>query len=355
MSRRYRVIVWGTGNVGVPALRIVLANPALQLAGVIVSNPAKVGRDAGELCDRAPTGVCATDDVDAAFAAGADAVAYCASGDFRPSEALDDIERCLRAGLNVVSTSVYPLYDPHSAPAELRDRIGAACAAGNASIFVSGVDPGFINDVIPLLLTGLCERVDEIRAFELFNYATYAQPDAVRNLVGMGQPMDATPPMLTPGVPTMVWGGAIRLMARGLGLVLDEIRERVVKRALPRTVMTQLGQFDAGTMGAFRLEIEGIVAGRALLVVDHVTRIVNDIAPEWPKPKGDGAHGVIITGRPNLTVSFDPEDDAGSAAGGGNTTAAARIVNAIPFVCDAPAGMLDALQVPLPIGRGLVG
>lgn len=351
----HRVIVWGTGNVGVPALRIVLSNPALQLAGVVVSNPAKVGRDAGELCGRPPTGVRATNDVDAAFAAGADAVAYCASGDFRPTEALDDIERCLRAGLNVVSTSVYPLYDPTSAPDDLRERIGAACAAGDASIFVSGVDPGFINDVVPLLLSGLCERIDEIRAFELFNYSSYAQPDAVRNLVGMGQPMDATPPMLTPGVPTMVWGGPIRLMARGLGLELDDIRETVVKRALPTTVTTQLGRFDAGTMGAFRLEIEGIVGGRPLLVVDHVTRIVNDVAPEWPKPAGDGAHGVRITGKPNLTVTFDPEDDEGSAAGGGNTTAAARIVNAIPFVCAAPAGMLDALHVPLPIGRGLVG
>ncbi len=350
----HRAIVWGTGNVGVPALRIVLSNPALALAGVIVSNPAKVGKDAGELCGLPPTGVRATNDVAAAFAAGADAVAYCASGDFRPTEALDDVERCLRAGLNVVSTAIYPLYDPTSAPADMRERIGAACDAGNASIFVSGIDPGYVNDIVPLLLSGLCARVDEIRAFELFNYSTYAQPEAVRNLVGMGQPMDATPPMLTPGVPTMVWGGPIRLMARGLGLELDEIRERVEKRALPRTVETQLGRFDEGTMGAFRLEIEGIVRGKALLVVDHVTRIVNDIAPEWPTPRGDGAHGVILKGQPNLTVTFEPEDDEGSAAGGGNTTAAARIVNAIPFVCAAAPGMLDALQVPLAIGRGIV-
>jgi hypothetical protein len=351
----HRVIVWGTGNVGVPALRIVVSNPGLELAGVIVSNPAKVGKDAGELCGLPSTGVRATNDVAAAFARGADAVAYCASGDFRPTEAIDDIERCLRAGLNVVSTAVYPLYDPLSAPEDLRARIGDACRSGNASIFVSGIDPGFINDVVPLLLAGLCERVDEIRAFELFNYSSYQQPDAVRNLVGLGQPMDATPPMLAPGVPTMVWGGSIRLMARGLGLEVQEIRERVVKRALPQTVTTQLGRFDEGTMGAFRLEIEGVVAGKPLLVIDHVTRIVNDIAPEWPKPKGDGAHGVKLTGRPNLTVTFDPEDDTGSAAGGGNTTAAARIVNAIPFVCAAPPGMLDALQVPLPVGRGAVG
>lgn len=350
----HRVIVWGTGNVGVPALRIVLSNPALELAGVIVSSPAKVGKDAGELCGRPATGVRATSDVAAALASGADAVAYCASGDFRPTEAVDDIERCLRAGLNVVSTAVYPLYDPTSAPEDLRQRITAACVAGNASIFVSGIDPGFVNDILPVLLAGLCERVDEIRAFELFNYSSYAQEEAVRNLVGMGQPMDATPPMLIPGVPTMVWGGAIRLMARGLGLEVEEIRETLEKRALPRTVETQLGRFDAGTMGAFRLEIQGIVNGRPLLVIDHVTRIVNDIAPEWPMPKGDGAHGVKLTGRPNLTVTFDPEDEDGSAAGGGNTTAAARIVNAIPFVCAATPGMLDALDVPLARGRGLV-
>ena len=351
----HRVIVWGTGNVGVPALRIVLSNPALELAGVIVSNPAKVGKDAGELCGRPATGVRATSDVAAALAVGADAVAYCASGDFRPTEATGDIERCLRAGLNVVSTAIYPLYDPTSAPEELRERIAAACAAGNASIFVSGIDPGFVNDIVPVLLAGLCERVDEIRAFELFNYSSYAQEEAVRNLVGMGQPMDATPPMLIPGVPTMVWGGAIRLMARGLGLELEDIRETLEKRALPHTVETRLGRFDAGTMGAFRLEIQGIVAGRPLLVIDHVTRIVNAVAPEWPRPNGDGAHGVKPTGLPNLPVTFDPEDEEGSAAGGGNTTAAARIVNAIPFVCAAPAGMLDALQVPLATGRGLVG
>jgi hypothetical protein len=73
------------------------------------------------------------------------------------------------------------------------------------------------------MLSGLCERIDEIRAFELFDYSTYDQPDAVRQLIGFGMPMDSVPPMLTPWVPTMVWGGVIRMMARGLGVALDDI------------------------------------------------------------------------------------------------------------------------------------
>lgn len=349
------VIVWGTGNIGKAALRTVVSNPALRLAGVVVSTPEKVGLDAGRICGLENVGVSATNDVDAALAGGADAVAYCASGDFRPDDALRDIERCLEAGKNVVSTSVYPLYDPTSAPEEIRKRMEAACRKGGASCFVSGIDPGFINDVVPLALSGLCEEIHEIRAYELFNYAYYAVEEAVRNLVGMGQPMDTVPPMISPGVPTMVWGGVVRMMARGLGVELQEIRETVERRALERTVINQLGAFESGTQGAFRFEVQGIVDGKAKLVVEHVTRIDDNVAPDWPRPRqGSGEHGVRLKGSPNIALSIEAEDARGDRAVGGNATAAARIVNSIPFVCAAEPGLLDALSVPLQIGRGLL-
>ena len=347
----YKTVVWGTGNVGQPALRAVLANPDLELAGVIVSNPAKEGRDAGELCGRPPTGVRASRDVDAVLAAGVQAVAYCASGDFRPEEALADIEKCLRAGINVVSTSVYPLYDPASAPDDLRRRMEEACRAGKSSCFVSGIDPGFVNDVFPLLLSGLCADIEEIRAFEWFNYAYYDAEDAVRNLVGFGQPMENVPLMISPGVPTMVWGGVLRLLARGLGVELEEIREVVDRRPLPHRVTNQLGAFEEGTLGAFRFELQGMVGGVARLVVEHVTRISDDVAPDWPRAEGSGAHGVRIKGSPNVELRIEAEEQAGDRASGGNATAAARIVNAIPSVCQASPGLLDALSVPLPNGR----
>jgi hypothetical protein len=356
MSRR--VIVWGTGNVGKAALRTVAADPALELVGVIVSNPEKVGRDAGALAELPyALGVTATDDVAAALARGADAVAYCASGDFRPDAALADVERCLRAGCSVVSTALYPLYDPTSAPEDLRRRMEDACRAGKASLFVSGIDPGFINDVVPILVSGLCQEIDEIRAFEIFNYELYAQPDAVRHLVGFGQPLDGVPPMVAPGVPTMVWGGQIRLLARGLGLALDEIREVVERRPLARDVTNRLGLFAAGTQGALRFEVQGWIAGEPRIVIEHVTRITDDPAldpaGDWPRVDGGSAHGVRITGRPSLTLTIEAEDEHGDRAGGGNATAACRIVRAIPFVCAAEPGLLDALAVPLAPGRGV--
>ena len=114
----------------------------------------------------------------------------------------------------------------------------AAIADGGGSLFVSGIDPGWGNDILPVLASGLASTIEQVRCQEIFDYSTYDQPDSVRFLVGMGQPMDEVPPMVAPTIPTMVWGGQLRLMARALGVELDDIVETVDRRALDDTVET---------------------------------------------------------------------------------------------------------------------
>ncbi|NUK58288.1 NAD(P)H-dependent amine dehydrogenase family protein [Streptomyces lunaelactis] len=352
-------VVWGTGNVGRAAIRAVEAHPALNLASVLVHNPDKVGRDAGDLggldCE---LGVAATDDIDAVLAAGPPAVVYAASGDIRPDEALDDIVRAVRAGAVVVTPALYPLYDQRNAPPEFRDPVLAAIGDGSGSLFVSGVDPGWGNDVLPLLISGLGSTVDAIRCQEIFDYSTYEQEHSVRYLVGMGQPMDYEPMMLLPSIPTMVWGGQIRLMARALGVELDEIRETLERRPLDATVTTRtMGEFEAGTQGAVRFEVQGIVEGEPRIVIEHVTRIHASCAPDWPTPPGggDGAHRVIIEGRPRIEVSVEATDEGENRSAGGNATAVGRLVSAIDWLVDAEPGLYDALDVPLRPAVGKLG
>ncbi|MET9696446.1 dihydrodipicolinate reductase [Streptomyces sp. NPDC006529] len=351
-------VVWGTGNVGRAAIRAVEAHPALKLAAVLVHDPAKVGRDAGELAglDRA-LGVPATDDTAAVLAAGHRAVVYAASGDVRPDGALDDIVRAVRSGAVVVSPALYPLYDHRSAPPEFRDPVLAAVAGGGGSFFASGVDPGWGNDVLPLLISGLGTTVDAIRCQEIFDYSTYDQPDSVRNLVGMGMPMDVEPMMLVPSVPTMVWGGQIRMMARALGVELDEIRETSQRRALETTVRTAtMGEFEAGTQGAIRFEVQGIVEGEPRIVIEHVTRIHPSCAPDWPTPPdGAGAHRVVIEGRPRIEVTIECTDEGENRSAGGNATAVGRLVGAIDWLVAADPGLYDALDVPLRPAVGRLG
>jgi len=345
-------VVWGTGNVGRAAIRAVAAHPLLELSGVIVHASAKVGVDAGVLAglDGVELGVSATDDASSVLATNPQALVYAASGDIRPDDALADICRALRAGAVVVTPSVYPLYDPRNAPDAIRTAVDDAIKEGGGALFVSGVDPGWGNDVLPLLMSGLGHTIDVVRCQEIFDYSAYDQPDSVRYLVGMGQPMDYDPPMVAATVPTMVWGGQIRLMARALGVELEDIREVVERRPLDEAVSTKnMGEFDAGTQGALRFEVQGIVAGLPRIVVEHVTRIHPSCAPDWPMPPdgGDGAHRVIIEGQPRIEVTLTASDEDASAAAGGNATAVGRLVNAIDWLADAAPGVYDALDIPL--------
>jgi hypothetical protein len=239
---------------GATAIRSAVAFPGLQLTGVITSSPDKDGRDAATFARlNSETGVLATTDVDAALA-GCDAVAYMASGDIRPDDAATDIERCLRAGKHVVTPSLYSLYDPRSAAPEWVERLTGAAEEGGATLFVSGVDPGWGNDALAVIAAGLCTRIQSIHCQEIFDYSTYDQPYAVKVSCGFGRPMgreDPVPMMLLPSIPTMVWGGNVRLIGRGLGMEIDEITEEVERLPLTESVDTVMGRFEKGTQGAF--------------------------------------------------------------------------------------------------------
>jgi 4-hydroxy-tetrahydrodipicolinate reductase len=185
----YRVIQWSTGNVGAFALRCILDHPELELAGLWVHGAAKDGRDAGELCGRPPAGVTATRDAERLLALDADCVCYTATADLRPFEAIEDICRILAAGKDVVSSSVVPLVHPKSFFPEVRDRLEEACRTGGTSFFTSGIDPGFANDVLPLTLSGLCQRW-EIASSRSSTTRPRPPRAVLFETMGFGKPLD---------------------------------------------------------------------------------------------------------------------------------------------------------------------
>jgi hypothetical protein len=340
---------------GATAIRSAAAFPGLRLSGVITSSPDKDGKDAATFSRLdSETGVAATTDIDAALA-GCDAVAYMASGDIRPDDAVNDIERCLRAGKHVVTPSLYSLYDPRSAPPEWVERLTQAAEEGGATMLVSGVDPGWGNDALAVIAAGLCTRIRSIHCQEIFDYSTYDQPYAVKVSCGFGGPMgpeDPVPMMLLPSVPTMVWGGNIRLIGRGLGLEIDEITEEVERLPLTESVDTIMGRFEKGTQGAFWLKVIGKSGGRERIVIDHITRIHASCAPDWPYPdEGVGDHRVIVDGDPQLTIVSRADLPGGTRADGGNTTAANRLLGALDWLSTQKPGIYDGLDVPMQSAR----
>jgi 4-hydroxy-tetrahydrodipicolinate reductase len=348
----YKVIQWSTGNVGRHALRLIAEHPDLELAGLWVHSTAKAGVDAGELAGIGRLGIRATNDADALLALDADCVCYTATADLRPTDAIADMARIAASGKNIVSSSVVPLVFPEHVDPQMRRPLEEACASAGVSCFTSGIDPGWANDLLPLVLTGTCEYVTRLRVMEIVNYATYAQPTVLFDTMGFGQPLDAKPLLLIPGVLSFAWGGTVKALAAGLGVEIEELREVHERRPAPEKIDLGFGVVEEGTTAALRFEVHGIVDGEPKIVLEHVTRLDDALAPEWPQPAGKSGYRVIVTGNPSYTCDVQMMGDDGDHNTAGLVGTAGRIVNAIPAVCEAAPGLLSVLDLPLVSGRG---
>ena len=358
MAEPLRVVVWSTGTVGRHAITGIDAHPDLELVGVWVSNPAKDGRDAGELAELGrELGVLATTDRDALLALEPDAIVHTAMTDDRVFEAIEDLIGFLEAGVNVTSSGPVLLQWPeHILPPELMERITKAGERTGASLHVNGIDPGFANDVLPLVLTSLSQRIDEVRVMEICDYSTYYQPVVMNDLFGFGKPMDQPGFLFAPGILSMAWGSVVRQIAAGLGVTLDEpLTEQVDRRPAEVDTESVSGDVKAGTMGAVRFQVIGTVDGVPRVVLDHITRTAPDQVPEWPTPpEGDGCYRVVIKGEPFMQCDFTHHGEHGDHNVSGMIVTAQRLVNAVPAVVASEGGLVTALDLPLVTGKGLV-
>ncbi len=351
-----RVAIWGTGNVGKNALAGVLARGDLELVGVLVSTPGKAGVDAGELAGLdLDTGVKATLDRHEIFNARPDCIIHCAMADNRLGEALGDLADILGRGINVVSSGPVFLQYPYGIVDEsLYSPIVEAAGRGGSSIWVNGIDPGFANDWMPLVLTGICEEIDEIRCMEILNYSTYNQPSVLFDIMGFGKPESEIPMLLQPGVLAMAWGSVIGQLARGLGLTVDSIVESYERVTTNTAIEVDAGVVPAGTVAGLRFELQAVVGSKRPIVLEHVTRLDDSIAPHWPQPSGQGCYRVVITGEPNYVFDLQLVGRDGDHNTAGLKATAMRLVNAVEAVVAARSGLITSLDLPLITGRGLV-
>lgn len=351
-----RVAQIGTGNVGVHALTALITNPAFELTGVWVSSDAKAGKDAGELAGLdVSTGVIATNDLAAVLATEPQCAVYTAMADNRLPEALEDYRRILAAGINVVGSGpVFLQYPWEVIPAEMIAPLEDAAREGKSSLFVNGIDPGFANDLMPLALAGTCQSIQQLRCVEILDYATYDSAVVMFDVMGFGRPMDEIPMLLQPGVLSLAWGSVIRQLAAGLGISLDAITDSYVREPAPEAFDIASGHIRKGSAAALRFEVRGIVDGKAAVVLEHVTRLREDLCPDWPQPVQDGGnYRVEITGEPSYAMDICLSSPNGDHNHAGVLATAMRIVNAIPAVVDAAPGIRTTLDLPLVTGKGL--
>jgi 2,4-diaminopentanoate dehydrogenase len=337
-DKRYRVAQWGTGHSGMTALRDLIEHPLFDLVGVYVYSEKKAGRDAGDLCGRTTIGMRATNDIEDIIAAKPDCVVY-----MPMIYDLDDLCRLLESGANV-STLQEHFHDPESLDPAVRDRLEAACRHGGSSLCSTGTSPGFVTEALPVVLTSLQRRLDRLTINEYASMSDRDSPEMLSMLFG-GEPTTTDVSGIAQSAGA-AYGASLRQLAKALSLPLDDVKTAAKVAVARAPVKTAAGTFDAGTVAAWRLEVTGIRGGEPFMQMIPTWYISADLDPPWEIPFSEQGWHVVVDGDSPLDVTIRftwSTEELRARMGYGN---ASRPVNAVPYVCEAPPGILTSLELP---------
>lgn len=330
------IVLWTIGVVGKSAAPAIQRHPAMRLVGCYTMSAEKDGVDVGTLAGVEPFGVKATRNIDALLALKPDCVLYAPQ-----FPDVDHMVRILESGCNIVSTA-YFMNGRAFGEANFA-RIQQAALKGGSSIYGTGINPGFAN-VLGLLATSACARVDKIGVLESVDCTNYASR-------GTWEAMGIDRPLNDPDVPAFIKKGtpsfreAVDVMADALNVPLDDVRFDVEFGAATENVNLGYMTIRKGHMAAIRGCWSGWVRGRPFIELKIAWKLGYKLAPDWPMVHG---YHIEIEGDPNLRCHFEP---VGATMFDPGLVTAMPSVHAIPAVCAAAAGIVTAADLPLIVAR----
>ncbi|HJA47170.1 MAG TPA: hypothetical protein H9792_05305 [Candidatus Limosilactobacillus excrementigallinarum] len=337
--KQYKVIIWGLGNVGRAAVRMIGERKSVKLVAAVDVDPDKVGKDAAGVFGFPDIGVKVTDDIDAALQLDADCVLVFTplrhdpdTGAFTPSA--EDMVKVLNAKKNCITT--IPLYYSQVTTPDLYKMINDAAIANGVSFIPCGLLPGFYASQLPLYLCNLVDHVDKL--------TVQSGEDDQRNtsswvkVFGYGLDPDKFPQdKLKAGI-AAYYIAAVYEMGERLGFNFDDVKVNHEVFTAPEDLHPEaFGVIKKGTMMGHRFTMTGYVGGQPKVSLIYVHKICNDVVKE---PEIDNK--ITIDGIPKIDVEVHnmiPLDES-------YVTSAAPAVDAIPQVVEAAPGYQHLLDQP---------
>jgi hypothetical protein len=342
-GKAIQVIQWASGSMGRTAMRMVMDHPEMDLVGTLVYSARKRGMDVGEIANRPPSGVLATDNIDEIIQTDADIVIHMPRITL-PYEALvPDVIRLLESGKNVISTAGFHWPDAHgeSYAAPLR----AAAIKGNVTLAGVGVNPGMVAERLVMAASAMSVDMDRVEIFETVDASAMASPEFVFGLMGLGS--DPADKDIRQGPLSDLYGAlfseVLFFCANHLGSKISVIEPDHQLTIAPRDIAVAAGNIAKGTVAA----TEWRWTARLDNGTDLLLSIIWTADPSLHDSERQGHWIMNIKGRPDIKMTLDiSESDPAKPPSRALTDAVCAVaINAIPEVIAAPAGLF-AFQPP---------
>jgi 4-hydroxy-tetrahydrodipicolinate reductase len=328
VKKKIRVIQYGIGPIGASIARLMRHKPFLEIVGAIDSDPRKAGRDLGEVVGAAdaPWGVLVSADAAPVLAKPADIVIHSTSSYL--TSVMDQLLACVAAGLCIVSTCEELSYPFRKHP-DLSRTLDTAAKEEGVALIGTGVNPGFVMDKLPLTLSAAAQRIDCLSAVRVVDASKRRLP--LQKKIGAGMTPDEFRAQVQAGV--IKHHGlpeSIAMVADGLGLALDDISETIEPMIAPEVIRTEFLEVAPGQVAGVHQVARGMAAGKEKIFMELKMYV----------GAKDPADTIVLKGEPDLTLTI---------AGGthGDVATAAVVVNSIPSILAANAGLRTSRDLPL--------
>jgi 2,4-diaminopentanoate dehydrogenase len=325
--KKTRVVQFGVGPIGASIARLMRQKTTIEIVGAIDKDPAKAGRDLGEVvgASDAPWGVVISAESRTALEKSVDIVVHSTSSYL--TTVMDQLTECLAAGCCIVSTCEELAY-PWKKHPELSKQLDTAAKEEGVALLGTGVNPGFVMDKLVLTLSAVSPRVDWASAVRIVDASKRRLP--LQKKIGAGMTPEEFCAQVAAGV--IKHHGlpeSIAMVADGLGFALDDISETIDPIIAEQEVKTEFLQVARGQVAGVHQVARGTVSGKEKIYME----LKMYVGAKHPSDT------IELKGEPNLSLVIP---------GGthGDVATAAVVVNAIPAILAAPAGLRSGRDLP---------
>lgn len=322
-----KIAIYGVGAMGSNVVRLLQSKPQTRIVGAIDHDPAKIGKDAGEVAGLGkPLGVDILFPPEKTFGAvEADLVIHTTTAFL--DEAYDQIVQCLNRGMNVL-TICQELFFPIGKNAARAEELAGIAKNKGLRMTAVGVNPGFVMDLVPILCSLPCWEIQSVFVRRIVDFSPYG-PDEMRHIGA-----NLTREEFLEGVRVGTIGhiGLLEttaMVAHCLGLPLDELRQtkEPLLTQVPRR--SEFVRIEPGRVCGFKQNVAGLCEGKRVLDF----RMVGIVSPDKDEDGVETGDYTRITGVPNVDITIKEE----IAQRGGLGTAGVA-VNMIPKLMSTPPG-----------------